>query len=183
MDQSASILSSPGSGLYISFYPTLRPFSTPLPTSSSAPAAFVIANSLTVSHKAETGKTRYNLRVVETLVGAKVLSRVLGLEVEPKQRLTYREVLEKWTKKEGRIDSEDNLKDEISALFKGGYLEQLKGKDQDGVLLEQMIEMTGMTSELFHETFLSWVEGMVLRRLERLYPLTYYSGSNLLPTL
>ncbi|PVF95540.1 Galactokinase [Serendipita vermifera] len=158
MDQSASILSLPGSALYISFYPNLRPFATPLPTSSSTPAAFVIANSLAASHKAETSKTRYNLRVVETLVGAKVLSRVLGIDVGPKERLTHREVLERWTKKEGRVDSEENLKEEISALLKGGYLEQLKGKDQDGVLLEQMVEMTGMTSESFHETFLSWVE-------------------------
>ncbi|KAG8812554.1 galactokinase [Serendipita sp. 399] len=158
MDQSASILSAPGHALYISFYPTLQSHPTPLPTSSRNPTAFVIANSLTVSNKAETGKSRYNLRVVETLVGAKVLSRILGVPTGLDERATYREVLARWWKKEGKEDSEDSLKEEIAALLRGGYLEKLKGKDNDGVLLEQMITMTGMNEDDFHRVFLSWVE-------------------------
>lgn len=159
MDQSASILSSPGNVLYISFYPDLQPFPTPLPSAPDAPSAFVIANSLTVSNKAETGKSRYNLRVVETLAGAHVLSRVLGINYGNEERLTYRQVLHKWVEKQGKVDSEEHLKDAITTLLESGSLDRLKGKSQDGVLLEEMIEMCGMTSEDFHKVFLSWVEG------------------------
>jgi galactokinase len=159
MDQSASILSSPGNVLYISFYPKLQPFPIPLPNSPDTPSAFVIANSLTVSNKAETGKSRYNLRVVETLVGARVLSRILGVKYDPKERLTYRQVLHKWVEKEGKEDSEENLRDAIVGLLDSGYLEQLKGKTMDGVTLEQMADMCGVNNTDFHKVFLSWVEG------------------------
>lgn len=158
MDQSASILSSPGNVLYIPFYPDLQPSPIPLPSSSDAPSAFVIANSLTVSNKAETGKSRYNLRVVETLAGARVLSRVLGINYGLEERLTYRQVLHKWIEKQGKEDNEKYLKDAITTLLDSGSLDKLKGKSQDGVLLEEMIEMCGMNKEDFQKVFLSWVE-------------------------
>lgn len=41
-------------------------------------ATFVVANSLTVSNKAETGDGRYNLRVVECRLAAAVLALALG---------------------------------------------------------------------------------------------------------
>ena len=41
-------------------------------------ATFVVANSLTVSNKAETGDGRYNLRVVECRLAAAVLALKLG---------------------------------------------------------------------------------------------------------
>ncbi len=44
-------------------------------------ATFVVANSLTVSNKAETGDGRYNLRVVECRLAAILLAIALG---EPK---------------------------------------------------------------------------------------------------
>ena len=46
----------------------------PLPES----ATFVVANSLTVSNKAETGEGRYNLRVVECRLAAILLAIALG---------------------------------------------------------------------------------------------------------
>ena len=134
MDQSASILSSPGIVLYISFYPKLQPFPIPLPNTPDTPSAFVIADSLTVSNKAETGKSRYNLRVVETLVGARVLSRVIGIKYEPEERLTYRQVLHKWLEKEGKEDSEENLKDAIVALLDAIYIPPESGVSSEKVL-------------------------------------------------
>lgn len=41
-------------------------------------ATFVVANSLTVSNKAETGEGRYNLRVVECRLAAILLAIALG---------------------------------------------------------------------------------------------------------
>ena len=67
MDQAASVISTPSAALYITFYPKLAADPTPLP----AGAVFVIANSLVVSDKAVTAKFNYNLRVVETLAGAR----------------------------------------------------------------------------------------------------------------
>jgi galactokinase len=183
MDQSASILSSPGNVIYISFYPKLQPFPIPLPNSPDTPSAFVIANSLTVSNKAETGKSRYNLRVIETLAGARVLSRALGIKYEPEERLTYRQVLHKWAEKVGMEDSEENLKNEITVLINSGYLEHLQGKNTDGVTLEEMAKMCGMSDEEFHQVFLSWVEGAL--HLLRFHPLTRHplSRGHPFPTL
>ena len=71
MDQAASVVSTPGSALYISFHPTLSVQPIELPTERvDPPAVFVIANSLVVSDKAVSAKTQYNLRAVEALVGA-----------------------------------------------------------------------------------------------------------------
>jgi hypothetical protein len=158
MDQSASILSNPDAALYISFYPSLNAVSAPFPHTIPS-AAFVIANSLAISNKAETGKFRYNLRVVETLVGARVLAKVLGLSIEPTTRKTYREVLGEWWTTLGNVDDEANLKDAILTLLESGYLEGLKGKEQEGVTLDEMADMTGLTEEEFNEIFLSWVTG------------------------
>ncbi|KAI0755968.1 GHMP kinase, partial [Irpex lacteus] len=82
MDQAASVTSLPTSALYISFFPSFSVESVPLPmtNSSSTPrAVFVCANSLVVSDKVVGAKTRYNLRVVETLVSARILARLLSL--------------------------------------------------------------------------------------------------------
>ena len=49
MDQSASVLSTRGSLLHISFFPKLHATPVPLPTGSSQPC-FVIANSMVVSY-------------------------------------------------------------------------------------------------------------------------------------
>jgi galactokinase len=156
MDQSASILSNSGSALYISFYPSLDAAPAPFP-STIPPAAFVIANSLAISNKAETGKFRYNLRVVETLVGARVLAKVLGLFIEPTRRKTYREVLGEWWTTLGNVDDEATLKGAILNLLESGHIEKLKGKGQEDVTLDEMVEMTSLTKEEFYEIFLSWV--------------------------
>lgn len=51
-----------------------------------AGSAFVIANSLTVSNKAETAHTRYNLRVVECRLAAAVLALALGVAPDQARR-------------------------------------------------------------------------------------------------
>ena len=87
----------PGSALYISFYPTLSAQPIELPTErADPPAVFVNANSLVVSDKAVSAKTQYNLRVVETLVGARILANCLGVNVGRAEKITFREVLGRW---------------------------------------------------------------------------------------
>lgn len=163
MDQSASILSDQ-SLLYISFFPSLN--ATPAPLPSKPSVVFVIANSLTVSNKAETGKHRYNLRVVETLVGARILAKILGLPIDDRNRKTYREVLGEWWTASGNIDDEAHLADAIKALLDSNYLERLKGGERDGLTLDEMVEGTGLDAAKFHELFLSWVDGETVPTIE-----------------
>ncbi|KAJ7576828.1 Galactokinase [Mycena floridula] len=157
MDQAASVVSNPSSALYISFFPKLDAVPIPLPPGS----VFVCANSLVVSDKAVTAKTNYNLRVVETLVSARILAKHLAIPVGPKEKITLREVV-------GRLGGED-VKGEpemdIESLMKGlermkVEVECLKPSNNDGqlgVTLEEMIQMTGLSSEEFHDVYLSWV--------------------------
>lgn len=52
MDQAASVISTPYSALYITFFPALSAEPIPLPTSRTKPrAVFVCANSLVISDK------------------------------------------------------------------------------------------------------------------------------------
>ncbi|KAG9084320.1 galactokinase [Ceratobasidium sp. UAMH 11750] len=95
MDQAASVIGQPQTPLYISFFPKLSAQPVTLPWKEDE-AVFVIANSLKVSDKAVSAKTQYNLRVVETLVGARVLAKGLGVEVQEGEKVRLREVVERW---------------------------------------------------------------------------------------
>jgi len=176
MDQAASVISTTNSALYVSFFPRLSAQPIPLPgastisTSTSTStlnqtrAVFVCANSLVVSDKLVHARTRYNLRVVETLVAARVLARRLNISVGDKEKVTLREVL-------GRVMGEnvengedmdlDVLKQGLERM--GAEVELLKPKLRDhgeeGVTLEEMIEWSGLSEDLFREVYLSWVDG------------------------
>jgi hypothetical protein len=175
MDQAASVISTPNSALYVSFFPRLSAEPIPLPGASrvSAPATstttslppgavIVCANSLVVSDKLVHARTRYNLRVVETLVAARVLARKLSIPIADREKVTLREVL-------GRVVGEDaaRAKDLDLNILKEGLkrmereVEVLKaGNDgEDGVTLKEMIDWSGLSEELFREVYLSWVDG------------------------
>ncbi|KXN86753.1 Galactokinase [Leucoagaricus sp. SymC.cos] len=181
MDQAASVMSNPSSALYITFYPTLSASPAPLPPR----ARFIISNSLVVSDKAVTAKHRYNLRVVETLVGARVLAKVLNVKLndatdekekgagkKSHEKVTYREVLGRLVGEPQGCGSGGDMGGEAlivglkSVLKKLGCLlpkgvneEDIKvGGMQLGVTLEEMIEMSGLSPKVFHDVYLSWVE-------------------------
>ncbi|KAJ2344601.1 galactokinase, partial [Coemansia sp. RSA 2618] len=78
MDQTASIMGQQGSALFIEFDPALKATPVKLPE-SNPPLAFIIANTLVVSDKHVTAPVCYNLRVVETRIGALILARQLGI--------------------------------------------------------------------------------------------------------
>lgn len=129
---------------------------------------FVCANSLVVSDKVVHSRTRYNLRVVETLVSARILARSLGVEVGKSEKVTLREVLDRSL---GYKNAEEVSPD---VLLKGledivQKLHVLKLVDSDGsdgteigVTMDQMIEMSGLNEEDFKELFLSWVDGKIV---------------------
>ncbi|KAF8972142.1 galactokinase gal [Flammula alnicola] len=157
MDQAASVMSDPSSALYITFYPSLTALAVPLP----ARVVFVCANSLVVADKALSAKKGYNLRVVETLVGARILAKFLGLQIDSKDRITYREVAGQIAgEKYGEDMGPDALEKVISTLEQ--KLDALKPKNrvdsQLGVTMDEMVEMTGLSNDTFHEVYLSWVD-------------------------
>jgi len=168
MDQAASVISTLNSALYISFYPTLSAEPIELPTErADPPAVFVIANSLVVSDKAVSAKTQYNLRVVETLVGARILARRLGVKIGNTEKVTFREVLGRWIfwdeKELGKEVEVGRLKDGLEKILV--ELEGLRPPPEKttgghlGVTLEEMITLSGLPEPEFHQLYLSWVEG------------------------
>lgn len=76
MDQAISFLAQPGTAKYIQFNP-LRTTDVPLPKG----AAFVVANSLVKADKAAT-PSKFNERVVECRLGAKVIAKLKQLDWE-----------------------------------------------------------------------------------------------------
>ncbi|KDQ52726.1 hypothetical protein JAAARDRAFT_40017 [Jaapia argillacea MUCL 33604] len=170
MDQAASVISTTNSALHITFFPKLAAEPIPLPGSVSSSAAsshavFIIANSLVVSDKVVHSKTRYNLRVVETLVSARILALRLGISVGKNEKVTLREVLGRWLgAKEVKGGQEEvdveKLRDGLERI--GEEVEKLrpegKGDEEElGVTLGEMIQMSGLSEEEFNELYLSWV--------------------------
>lgn len=168
MDQAASVISTLNSALYISFYPTLSALPIKLPTDlTDPPAVFVIANSLVVSDKAVSAKTLYNLRVVETLVGARILANDLGVKIGRVEKVTFREVLGRWIsgdeKGSGKEIEVEKLRDGLEKIL--DELEGLKPPPEKvmdgqlGVTMEEMINLSGLSDSEFRQLYLSWVEG------------------------
>lgn len=153
-------MSNPSSALYITFYPTLHASPVLLPSNS----VFVCANSLVVADKAVGAKRGYNLRVVETLVGARVLAKFLNVHVGEREKITLREVVGRLAgEKQGEEMSPAALLDILTRMDQ--EVEVLKpqrrsGADEElGVTLQEMIELSGLPEDIFHEVYLSWVEG------------------------
>ncbi|KAF7726721.1 galactokinase [Apophysomyces ossiformis] len=78
MDQSASVFSQKGYALHVEFMPKLTTHLVRLPQTTPG-IVFVIANSLVTADKFVTAPKNYNLRVVETKIGALILSKKLTI--------------------------------------------------------------------------------------------------------
>lgn len=187
MDQAASVTALPSSALYIHFFPTFGAAPIPLPIRrTKTKAVWVIANSLVKSEKVVGAKTRYNLRVVETLVAARVLARVLGLQdllsaEGGKKRFTLREVLAAYVgsgevrgKAEPSLSPEavkaglEKILGEVERLRpanlrrweqgEAGIVEEGQDEQQLGLTFDEMVRASGLEKDVFWEVYLSWVE-------------------------
>ncbi|CCD22881.1 galactokinase NDAI_0A07270 [Naumovozyma dairenensis CBS 421] len=79
MDQAASVCGEEDHALYVEFKPELKATPFKFPQLKKGDVQFVIANTLVVSNKVETGPTNYNLRVVEVTAAANVLAKKYGV--------------------------------------------------------------------------------------------------------
>ncbi|THH27228.1 hypothetical protein EUX98_g6966 [Antrodiella citrinella] len=184
MDQAASILSTANSALYISFFPSLAAELVTLPTTVSATqeeeAVFVCANSLVVSDKVVGAKTRYNLRVVENLLAARLLSTHLGLPATfytsslTPHRPTLREVVSAFLTRrypdavepfseqclesglEMFLEEVEVLRGDTVRLAVG--LPPLQDERESGLTLDEIVKASEMDQETFREVYLSWVD-------------------------
>ncbi len=159
MDQAASILSDSSNALYITFYPCLTVTTVKLPLR----AVFVVANSLKVADKVLGARNGYNLRVVETLVAARILARALGVTVQENEKITIREVLGRYLGEGEGVDvGPDELDNGLQLLLESERLDVLKPKrEQDhhlDVTMTEMIEMSGLPKAMFDEVYFSWVD-------------------------
>ncbi|KAJ1898926.1 galactokinase [Kickxella alabastrina] len=151
MDQTASIMGQQGSALFIEFYPELR--ATPVKFPSVSPSiAFVIANTLVVSDKHVTAPICYNLRVVETRVGALILAKHLGISERPACKdvdpLTFKIVMDEYF-----ADQADSGKDEVQVWIDrlSFMLEESKkafGSQPDGYTRESMAAALNSSPEV-----------------------------------
>ncbi|KAJ2318697.1 galactokinase [Coemansia sp. Cherry 401B] len=123
MDQTASIMGQQGSALFIEFHPELR--ATPVKLPESTPAlAFIISNTLVVSDKHVTAPVCYNLRVVETRIGALILAKHLGIADRPACKdvdpLTFKIVMDEYftgSENASSVDSVQTWIDRLSAML------------------------------------------------------------------
>lgn len=81
MDQAASVLSTRGQALSVSFSPTLHAEAVPFPA-LSPPITFMIAQSFVAADKHVTAPECYNLRVVECTLAAEVMASRLNLRLQ-----------------------------------------------------------------------------------------------------
>ncbi|EJD07056.1 galactokinase gal [Fomitiporia mediterranea MF3/22] len=162
MDQSASVISSAEAALYISFHPKLSAEPIPLPITSPR-SVFVCANSLVVSDKVVHSRTRYNLRAFESLVAARVLAHQLNIPIGKTEKLTLREFLDRWMgMKEGEeVGLEKLMKGLEKIEEKLGVLKLVESDGSDGtevgVKLHEMVKLSGLSGDEFHDVYLSWV--------------------------
>jgi hypothetical protein len=164
MDQAASVMSTPDSALYVTFYPHLAAFPTALPRGT-----LVLAHSCVTSEKAVHARTRYNIRVVETLAAARILARRLQIDVHPRDRITLREVVGRFggEPKEGWPEDSNQLRLALESMIEN--IDKLRpagstqADGQEGVTLETMIEWSGLSDKGFKDVYLSWVDGSLLR--------------------
>ncbi|KAI0661824.1 galactokinase gal [Cubamyces menziesii] len=163
LDQAASVICTPHSAIFVDFFPRLSAEPIPLPTPRTVPrAVFVCANSLVVSDKVVSAKIHYNLRVVETLVGARVLALRLGQQLGPSERPRLREVFSRWLGSPELESSPEKVKAELLRFLP--EIEKLRPSPQGrkegelGVTMKEMVEWSGLSEEQFHQVYLSWVD-------------------------
>lgn len=92
MDQTASVFGEINKLLYIQFTPDQKVIPISFPT--DPPSTFVIANSLIKSTKLDAAKHQYNLRVIETRIGSKLILKHLLPKTSSTTQMTLKEIMD-----------------------------------------------------------------------------------------
>lgn len=130
-------------------------------------------------HSLTGARTRYNLRVVETLVAARIFADQLHLTsllASPNKKFTLRELVSAYLSADevkgnkalalSPEELEGGLKrllDEVWKLKASALRgEERPGQDEEGLTMDEMVRYSGLSKEEFDETYLSWVDSTSL---------------------
>ncbi|KAI9502842.1 ribosomal protein S5 domain 2-type protein, partial [Coemansia spiralis] len=150
MDQTASMMGQQGSALFIEFHPELTATPVKLPE-TNPPLVFVIANTLVVSDKHVTAPVCYNLRVVETRVGALILAKCLGIADRPACKnvdpLTFKIVMDEYFSGQDTAGKSevDVWIERLTAMFKASS--ETFGSHPGGYTRDEMAQELGITTQ------------------------------------
>ncbi|ORX76616.1 galactokinase [Basidiobolus meristosporus CBS 931.73] len=152
MDQTASVMSNADSATFIEFQPKFR--TTPVKFPSTNPSiSFVVANTLVTADKVVSGPVCYNLRVVETRVGAKMLAK--GLKLEDEAIGTYKEVMDAYFRTQQEPEYSTETEQWIHRLTKMLELVDLHITKRQGYTKQEMAQEIGLTEQELHDRFMS----------------------------
>lgn len=156
MDQSASIWGLKDHALFVSFLPDLNVVEFGFPETNPK-LEFVIANSLVVSNKQETGPVNYNLRVVEVTLGALLMAKKLNLTIKPDGNLqagTFRGVVDAYFANEKTPYGQD-IQDSRQKLDKMIELVNELITQKDGYTTEQIASELDMSVDDLKAKFMT----------------------------
>ncbi|KAI8335737.1 galactokinase [Chlamydoabsidia padenii] len=151
MDQAASVFSQKNFALRVEFVPKLKTCPVQLPPAAS----FVIAHTLVTADKFTSGPKHYNLRVVETKMGARVLAHALFFnsggnnttKKSPDELDTYKQVMDEYFK-DKTLDDETQLTEMLTLVDQ--YL-----TNTSGYTVQEMADAAGMPETKVVETYMT----------------------------
>jgi len=152
MDQSASVLGSAGSALFISFDPELSAEAVAFPKTKPEPV-FLIANTYRTVEKHVTGPIHYNLRVVETTLAAELLAKKLDLGPLPQDTgplgTTLKGLMDVYFTKNPSDQSLEQKFEEIAQITEGVLFKE------DGYTREEIAEVLGISVDALVERYMT----------------------------
>ena len=170
MDQAVSVFGVRDHAIYVSFVPSLETQPVRLPGAQNEAFAFVVSNTLVVSDKKVSGPVQYNLRVVETRLAAALLAQALGVDADvpdlkPSYRNTLRAVADAYFATQPEAWNALLQDQDIKAVHEtlGKEAAQLQAMlllvdkhiPRTGITREELENKLQLTSDAFHEKFLS----------------------------
>lgn len=152
MDQAASVFSQKNYALRVEFVPKLKTTPVQLPPAAS----FVIAHTLVTADKFTSGPKHYNLRVVETKMGARILAHALFFNgggchsstKTPDELDTYKLVMDEYFKDDTTTNSQAQLTEMLSLVNR--YLTK-----SSGYTLQDMADAAGMAEAKVVDTYMT----------------------------
>jgi len=152
MDQSASVLGSPGSALFISFDPELSAEAVAFPKTKPE-MVFLIANTYKTAEKHVTGPIHYNLRVVETTLAAEMLAKELELGPLTQDAgplgTTLKGLMDVYFTKNPSDQSLEQKFEEICQITEGVLFRE------DGYTREEIAEVLGISVDTLVERYMT----------------------------
>lgn len=165
MDQATSICGEEDHALFVQFKPNLNATPFKFPILPNTEIQFLIANTLVVANKFESGPINYNLRVVEVIVAANVLASRCGvaLSFDPSsefQKGNLRDFMDAYymTHQDHQKPWNGNIDDGIIRLNKMLELvEEKLGDHKEGFSVDDISQALSCSREEFTRGYLTIV--------------------------